>query len=150
VSELGPGPEGEPLAPAWRRREMALALAALGALLLVIIGLRSHIETFVHVERPAAIDTTRSMRERRAHTLSALGRAHLVAEVDSAGESPQVYLTATFFALTTDQQLACMDSLYEAFYPGVRKGPSMLLVYDAHNRRLIGAYSPPHGLILEE
>ncbi len=151
MSELGPGPSGDaPVASSWRWQEMALALAALAALLAVIIVLRSHLGTFVHTERPAAMDTSGIMRERRAHTLAALASRSLVAEVDSLGESPQVYLAPAFFALARDGQLACMDSLYEAFYPGVRSERAMLLVYDARNRRLIGSYSPPHGLTLEE
>jgi hypothetical protein len=154
VSEFDPDPDDnripEAAAPAWRWQEVALACGALLALFVVIVVLRSHLGTFVRIEPPLAIVSSRDMQERRGRTLSTLLGRRYVTEVDSVGESPRVYLGPAFEGLSEPQRLACMDSLYEAFYPGVTAEYAMLLVYDGKNRRLIGSYSPPHGLTLEQ
>ena len=88
-----PGPELGTDAPAvsWRWQELTLAVSALVVLLGVIVALRSHLDTFVRPQHAASMDTTRTVRERRGETLAALTRAGLVADVDTAGESPRVF-----------------------------------------------------------
>jgi hypothetical protein len=137
-------------AVSWRWQEVTLALVALVVLLSVIVALRSHLDVFVRPQHTAAMDTTRAMRERRGTLLPDLARQGLVTEVDSAGESPRIFVAPAFHALAPDARLSVMHSVYAAFYPAGDAGGVMLLVYDAKSRRLIGSYTPSHGLTLEE
>lgn len=137
-------------AVSWRWQELLLALSALLVLFVVIVALRSHLDTFVRPARVAAIDTSRTTRERRATTLAGLVRGGLVADVDSAGESPRVFVGPAFKGLKREARVACMQQVWQSFYTVGDPGGAMLLVYDGRTRRLLGSYTPNHGLTLEQ
>jgi hypothetical protein len=96
------------------------------------------------------MDTTAAGRVRRAEVLADLAHAQVVSAVDSTGEWPRVYVGPGFEALTAGGRLARMHEAYAAFFPAGDAGGAMLLVYEGRTKRLIGSYTPTHGLTLEE